>query len=357
MHDHRNDTLQIRNGEVFNYVRLEVLLRNKFAGISDDDMKVKQFSAGRSNLTYLVKIGDWKAVIRRAPIGPVNTKAHDIEREYQVLKAVSPIFPLAPKPFDYIEDVAIIGAPFYLMELKSGVLLGQVLPNNEDGSEQLFQSVSHSMVHALVDLHALKYNETNLIHFTKPDGFLERQVNGWVGRYRNVKTEEVPYMEELIEWIADHRPISQPPTFIHYDFHLKNVLFSENNLGEISGILDWEMSTVGDPLTDLASALVLWHEKDDPELFKNHLSNSPITLRPGFMTRNEYIEAYAKKSGRDVSNMNYYMVFGYFKHIVIMQQMYYRWRKGQTADERSKNLDSLVRELTQWAMEKTEEKF
>ncbi|MFC4798666.1 phosphotransferase family protein [Neobacillus sp. GCM10023253] len=347
------DTIPVREGEELNLSKLEELIRKSLPNLSSDPMTVKQFSAGKSNLTYLISIGDWEGVLRRAPLGPVNTKAHDMKREFKVLDAISPIFSLAPKPYFFIDDESIIGAPFYCMKRLHGVLLDQALPNHEDGNPALFNEVSHSMVNTLAAIHEIDYKNTNLVNLTRPQGFLERQVHGWIGRYQNVKTEEIPGMERLIKWIIENRPVSQPATFIHYDFHLKNVLFSKNQLGQLAGILDWEMSTVGDPLNDLASALVLWFDHDDPEFFKNQQLSNPITLRPGFMTRNEFIEAYSKKSGRDVSKMYYYMVFGYFKHVVIAQQMYYRWKRGQTQDERFAQLDIFVKNLTDWALENT----
>lgn len=352
-HNIINDTISVRKGEELNVELLEVLLRSKLPNLGEDTMVIEQFNAGSSNLTYLIKIGDWQGVLRRAPLGPVNTKAHDMNREFKVLKAINPVFPLAPKPYFFIEDESIIGAPFYIMERLNGVLLESALPNDNDGNETLFREVSNTMVGTIAKLHGIDYKQTDLVNFTRPDGFLERQVNGWIGRYENVKTDDVPGIERLIKWISDHRPASQPASLIHYDFHIKNVMFSKENLSQISGVLDWEMSTVGDPLTDLASALVLWIEKGDPDFLQKQKAVTPITTRPGFITRKEYIEAYSKLSGRDVSKMNYYLVFGYFKHVVIMQQMYYRWKKGQTQDERFAKLDIFVRNLTEWALEHT----
>lgn len=351
------DTIAVRKGEELNVQLLEELLRKEFPDLSSDPLVVEQFGAGSSNLTYSISIGEWQCVLRRAPLGPVNTKAHDMNREFKVLKAVSPVFQLAPKPYFFVEDESIIGAPFYLMERLNGVLLETALPEKNDGNKMLFSEVSNTMVNTLAMLHEIDYKNTDLVNITKPEGFLERQVKGWIGRYENVKTEEVPGMDRLITWITENRPVSQDPTFIHYDFHMKNILFSQEDLSQISGVLDWEMSTVGDPLTDLASALVLWFEDSDPDWFKLLKSVNPITTRPGFMKRKEFIEAYSKKSGRDVSKMNYYMVFGYFKHIVISQQMYYRWKKGQTNDERFANLDIFVRNLTDWALENTVFKY
>lgn len=351
------DTIEVRKGEELNVQLLDELLRNRLPDLSNDPLVVKQFSAGSSNLTYLISVGDWQAVLRRAPLGPVNTKAHDMNREFKVLQAVNPVFQLAPKPYFFIEDESIIGAPFYLMERLNGVLLETALPDENDGDEKLYKKVSDTMVSTLVKMHGIDYKTTELVNITRPEGFLERQVKGWIGRYENVKTDEVPGMDRLIQWIIDNRPVSQPATFIHYDFHMKNILFSKDDLSQISGVLDWEMSTVGDPLTDLASALVLWIEGSDPEFLKAQKSVKPITMRPGFMKRREFIEAYGKQSGRDVSKMNYYLVFGYFKHIVIMQQMYYRWKKGQTQDKRFENLNVFVSNLTDWALENTLQKW
>ncbi|WP_078428300.1 phosphotransferase family protein [Alkalihalobacterium alkalinitrilicum] len=347
------DTIAVRKGEELNYELLGHCLKKELTFLSNEPLEVEQFSAGSSNLTYLVRIGEWEAVLRRAPLGPVNTKAHDMLREYKVLKEMHPVFPLAPKPYIFIEDSSIIGAPFYIMERRHGVLLEKVLPEVQDGNVKLFREVSDTMVDTLVSLHDIDYKKTGLINMTRPDGFLERQVHGWIGRYEKVKTEEITKIEQLKGWILSNMPISPPATIIHYDFHINNVMFTKDNLSQIAGVLDWEMSTVGDPLTDLASALVMWHEDSDPEFFKFHNNNSPITTRKGFMTRNEFIEAYSKKSGRDVSYMHYYMVFAYFKHIVIAQQLYYRWKNGQTNDERFSNLDQFVKLLNEWTLEQT----
>lgn len=350
----QSETIRVRKGEELNIRALDKVIRKELPDLGDEPLEVEQFSAGRSNLTYLIRIGEWEAVLRRAPLGPVNTGAHDMKREFRVLKAVSPCFSLAPKPYFFVDDESIIGAPFYLMERKNGVLLETALPNQTDGNKTLYRKISQTMVETLAEMHNIPYEETDLVNFTRPQGFLERQVKGWIGRYENVKTDDVPGIDRLMKWIIDNRPVSQPATFIHYDFHLKNILFSKEDLTKISAVLDWEMSTVGDPLTDLASALVLWFEEDDPDFFKNYnREGGPITLRPGFMNRREFIEAYGKATGRDVSRMNYYMVFGYFKHIVIMQQMYYRWKRGQTQDERFANLDKSVKGLTEWALENT----
>ncbi|WP_174733346.1 phosphotransferase family protein [Mesobacillus harenae] len=347
------DTIPIRKGEELNERLLEELLRRKLPDLSNEQMIMEQFSAGSSNLTYLIRIGKWEGVLRRAPLGPVNTKAHDMNREFRVLRAISPVFKLAPKPYFFVEDEKVIGAPFYLMERLNGVLLEAALPDKKDGTETVYRKISNTMVDTLVKLHKIDYKNTELVKITRPEGFLERQVKGWIGRYKNVETNHVPGMEQLIKWITMNMPVSQEPTFIHYDFHLKNILFSNQDISRISAVLDWEMSTVGDPLTDLASALVLWHENGDPDFFKFQKGTSPITTRTGFISRQEFIEAYSVKSGRDVSKMNYYIVFGYFKHIVIMQQMYYRWKKGQTKDIRFEKLDVFVKNLTDWALENT----
>jgi aminoglycoside phosphotransferase (APT) family kinase protein len=352
-----NETKSELKGAELNIDLLEEFIRNKIPLTSSESMIIKQFNSGSSNLTYLVNVGDWKAVLRRAPIGHINTKANDIHREFRVLKAINPVYPLAPKPYLLEDDIRILGAPFYMMEMVDGVLLESALPDENDRNKELYREVSSSMVKAIADIHQIDYEDTDLVNFTKPEGFLKRQVNGWIGRYLNVKTDEIPGMDQLINWIRVNQPISQNPTFIHYDFHLRNVLFSKDNLSQITGVLDWEMSTVGDPLTDLASALVLWVEKTDPEYLKSQIGVKPITSRPGFFTRKEFIETYSKITGRDISNMNYYLVFGYFKHIVIMQQIYYRKKKSQIKDDRFTNFDLLIRNLTDWALQNTLQKW
>ncbi|WP_408010407.1 phosphotransferase family protein [Pseudalkalibacillus sp. A8] len=343
-----SQTIPVRKGEELDLTSIEKFLRRHLDDLPDEPLKVKQFSVGRSNLTYELGMGDWEAVLRRPPLGPVAPKAHDMEREYRVLKEIHPHFPAAPEPY-LLADADVIGSPFFIMERKKGMVLDTSFPDDVVVTEQLCRSISETMVDSLVSLHSIDYTQTRLKEMTKPEGFMERQVHGWIKRYDRSHTDDIHGVERLKEWMVDHIPESNAATIIHYDYKLNNAMFTYD-LRKMNGLFDWEMTTVGDPLADLGAAMSYWIEAEDSELLKRGMGEEPITTNPGFMTRDEFIDAYATKSGRDISNFNFYMTFAYFKLAVICQQIYYRWKKGQTQDERFANLNKFVENLMQYAL-------
>ncbi|MFC4023501.1 phosphotransferase family protein [Oceanobacillus longus] len=343
-----SETIPVRKGAEVDISKLEGFLKEKIPSLPNEPLVVEQFATGNSNLTYLVRIGEWEAVLRRAPAGPVNPKAHNMEREFNIIKEVNPVFPMAPKPYLFYDDNSIVGAPFYVMERRNGFLLEKVIKESDD-KPQLFQSISQNMVETMASLHQINYKDTGLVNMTRPEGFLERQVTNWIKRYDDVKTEDYSGVEQLKAWLIKHLPTSPSPSIIHYDFHFKNVMFNKEDNSKIVGVFDWELSTVGDPLADLATAIIFWLEENDPIELKE-ISGNPITIKPGFYSRNQFIEEYAKKSGRDVSNMNYYLTFAYFKNSVIAQQIYYRYKRGYTQDDRFINHHRRVRALLEMAM-------
>ncbi|MCA0171962.1 phosphotransferase family protein [Bacillus sp. RAR_GA_16] len=337
-----HDTIPVRDGEELDTKKLEDFIKKNINDLSDEPLFVEQFGTGHSNLTYQLSIGDWEAVLRRPPLGPVAPKAHDMQREFTILKELNPIFPLAPKPYLYNET--LLDAPFFLMERRRGIVLDTSFPEGVQPTEDLCRSISETMVDTLVDLHSIDYKKTNLADVTHPDGFMERQVHGWIKRYNRSKTDELPGIDELTNWMVSNIPQSQSPTVIHYDYKLNNAMFA-HDYSEIVGLFDWEMTTVGDPLADLGAAMGYWLQQDDPEILKAGMGKAPVTVMPGFMSRDEFIHSYAKKSGRDVSQMNFYLTFAYFKLAVICQQIYYRWKMGQTQDERFRHLNQFVASL------------
>ena len=235
------------------------------------------------------------------------------------------------------------------MERKHGVLLDTDFPEGVVVTEELCRGISETMVDRLVSLHNIDYKKTRLAQMTKPEGFMERQVHGWISRYERAKTEDIPHVEELKKWMVHNIPTTQDSTIIHYDFKLNNAMFNEE-LTEMIGLFDWEMTTVGDPLADLGVAMGYWIEHGDSDLLKRGMGKPPITTFQGFMTRDEFIQSYGIKSGRDVSNIGFYLTFAYFKLAVICQQIYYRYKKGQTQDERFAQLNLFVSNLIQYAL-------
>ncbi|HLS60503.1 MAG TPA: phosphotransferase family protein [Virgibacillus sp.] len=350
MSDLVNDTIHVRKGEELNVEVVQKFIDEQIESAPTGPLEIEQFGAGHSNLTYLLRIGSWEAVLRRPPLGPVAPKAHDMEREYKILSSLHPHYPVAPNPYVYAADKTIIGSPFFIMERRKGLVLDTEFPQGIIYEPEIGQKISELMVDQLVALHQIDYTKTDLAVMTKPDGFMERQVGGWINRYERSKTDDVPRIGELTAWLEANIPVSSAPTIIHYDYKLNNAMFNED-FTQMTGLFDWEMTTVGDPLADVGAAMSYWIQADDPPLLKTGLGQPPVTVMEGFFTREEFIEAYAKKSGRDLSHIHYYLTFAYFKLAVICQQIYYRYQQGQTADPRFSQFNLFVNNLILHASE------
>ncbi|WHX98795.1 phosphotransferase family protein [Neobacillus sp. DY30] len=343
------DTIPVRKGEELNLAVLEQFLRSSIENLPNSPLELLQFSAGHSNLTYQIKVGEWEVVLRRPPLGPVAPKAHDMEREFKIISELHPVFSVTPKPILFSNQLDIVGSPFFIMERKNGIVIDTSFPDEITVTKELCQQLSEIMVEKLVELHGINYKETRLGEISKPEGFTERQVHGWISRYERAKTEEVEAVDTLKKWLTNHIPVQQSAAIIHYDYKFNNAMFNED-LSEMAGLFDWEMTTVGDPLADLGVVMGYWNQADDPEDLKEGLGKAPITVNDGFFTRKQFIELYAKKSGRDVSGMNYYVTFAYFKLAVICQQIYYRFKKGQTNDLRFANFNHKAKMLIEHAV-------
>ena len=338
-----SETIEVREGEGFDAGSVERVLREKIDELPAGELEVEQFPSGASNLTYLLRVGDWEGVLRRPPMGPIPPKAHDMGRESGILAKLNAAYPLAPRPYFFTEDEGIIGAPFYVMEKRTGTVLDESFPEGVEPDEELCRGVSRTVADTLVELHAVDPWEAGLGDLGKPEGFLERQTRGWISRYDKAKTDEIREVGSLTEWLAANVPASPAPTIIHNDYKLNNLVLNPDGLTEVRAVLDWEMATVGDPLFDLAVSLSYWVEPDDPDDLKAVMPT--VTATPGFMTRKEIIDRYAEKSGRDLSEMHWYVVFGYFKFAGILQQIFARWKAGQTRDERFSTFGESVRTL------------
>ncbi len=337
------ETIAVREGENFDVAAVERYLRERIEGLPKGALEVRQFPSGASNLTFLLKVGDWEGVLRRPPLGPVPPKAHDMGREAGVLSRLHPHFPLAPEPYFFTDDESVLGAPFYVMERRRGVVVNESFPEGMEPTEELCRGLSETLCDTLVRLHAVDWEAAGLGDLGRPEGFLERQVKGWLGRYDKAKTEEVEEARPLGEWLSENVPESPEPTIIHNDYKLNNLVLDPEDPTTPVALLDWEMTTIGDPLFDLAVSLSYYVEPDDPEDLKKVMPT--VTDTPGFMTREEFMGRYAEGSGRDVSEMHWYLVFGYFKLAAIIQQIYARYAKGQTSDERFANFGGRARNV------------
>jgi len=327
-----SETIAVRSGESFDLHTIEAYLREQIAGLGAGALQVRQFPSGASNLTYLLQVGDWEGVLRRPPFGPVPPKAHDMERESGLLRKVHTVFPLAPKPYVFCNDARVMDVPFYVMERKRGFVLNDTFPPDVTPNAQIGRAISLTTVDTLVKIHAIDWQAAGLSNLGHPAGFLERQVKGWIERYTRAKTDEIAQVEPLTRWLVAHTPQSPAPALIHNDFKMNNMLFGLDDITQATAVLDWEMATIGDPLFDLAVSLCYWIEPTDSEAMRAVLPT--VTTTVGFLTRAQFIEEYARKSGRDISSMQFYMAFAYFKLAVILQQIYARWKLGQTRDPR-----------------------
>jgi aminoglycoside phosphotransferase (APT) family kinase protein len=270
-----------------------------------------------------------------------------MERESGLLRKISPVFPLAPMPYFFCNDPNILGVPFYVMERRKGVVLNDTFPPGMPPTQELCVQISQTVVETLAQIHAINWQAAGLSEFGHPEGFLARQVKGWIERYFRAQTDDIPQVEPLTRWLAEHVPQSPAPTLIHNDFKLNNMILDSNDLTRPVAVLDWEMATVGDPLFDLAVSLTYWVTSEDPEELQTVLPT--VTTLPGFINRAEFMELYAQKSGRDLSSMHFYMTFAHFKLAVIIQQIYARWKKGQTQDERFAIFGNRVRDVILYA--------
>ncbi len=331
----------VRAGEELDLARLRPFLQQHFG--DSGALSVEQFPSGHSNLTYLVRLGAREFVLRRPPFGSKVRSAHDMSREYRVLSKLHAAYPLAPKALLFCDDLSILDAPFYLMEPIRGMILRRDPPPGVPFHPQMARRLSEVFLDNLARLHGLDYAAVGLGDLGKPQGYLERQVKGWIERYHNSKTHDLPEVERISAWLMEQMPASHETALIHNDYKYDNIVLDPSNPTKIVGVLDWEMCTLGDPLTDLGTALAYWADPDDPEDLQE-IRSAPTTL-PGTLTRAQLVERYAAKTRRDPVNMVFYLAFARFKVAVIIQQIYFRYAQGLTQDTRFAELPERIHAL------------
>ncbi len=333
-----NDTIDIRPGEALETERLEPYLRDRLPG-AEGPFDVRQFGGGHANLTYHLRFGDREFVLRRPPFGPLPKGGHDMQREYRVLSKLYASFPLAPRAFLLCTDHAVIGADFVVMERRHGTVIRRSLPPYFDGNLEARGRLSENFVDTLAALHTVDYAAAGLADLGKPDGYLTRQLSGWTERWHVAATPDQTDAETLIARLVADPPRSGAPGLVHNDYKLDNAIVSSDDPTELVAILDWDMSTIGDPLTDLGNVLGLWLEPGDPPTFGS--STMPTDV-PGFYTRADVVARYAEKTGRDCSRAAWYHAFSVFRYAVIAQQIYARFVRGATNDERFRDFATYV---------------
>ena len=318
-----SDVTAVREEDRFDVAAMHAWLRG-YVGF-DELPEVMQFRSGASNLTYLLKYPGRELVLRRPPVGMKAASAHDMKREFLIQSRLQSVYPLVPSMVALCDDQSVIGSDFYVMDRVVGDIFRRDIPESVTAAD--VSVMADSLINGLVQLHAV--DASILSELNKGHGYVQRQVEGWSKRYRNALTDDVPNGEKVMAWLDANRPDDVDSCVIHGDWRIDNVVFDLEQ-ARIVGVLDWELATVGDPLMDLGSALAYWVDRDDEPAFAS-LRRQPSHL-PGMPTREEFVARYVQLSGRACADFTFYEVFGLFRLAVIIQQIWARYRAGQTTN-------------------------
>jgi aminoglycoside phosphotransferase (APT) family kinase protein len=306
---------------------------------------------GHSNVTFALSTG---VVLRRPPRGPLPPSAHDVLREARLLRALEPTPVRAPRVLAACEDPAVIGAPFYLMELVDGDVITDSIPERLDNPTER-RRIADELIDALVELHAVPWAAIGLEGFGKPTGYLERQLRRFLGLWEHNRTRELPEFEQVGAWLAANVPESPAATIVHGDYRLGNTMFAPTGPARLVAILDWEMATIGDPFADIGYMMIHWPHAEDPTDLKFNLQS--VTVRPGFPTRQELVARYEERSGRSMRALDWYVTLALWKAVVFMEGNYKRAISGATDDPFLKSFGDGVAELAQRALVVTQHGF
>lgn len=345
----QDETIDVRADEQFDAAALAGYLQGKLLGAEGDPV-IRQFAGGAANLTYQLDYGETVYVLRRPPLGPVAPRSHDMGREYRVLLGVHPVYPPAPEAYLFCDDPSVIGSEFFVMERRYGTVVRRTMPESYREMAGAPRQLGEALVDALAALHAIDYDVIGLSDLGEPSGFIERQVGGWHRRWEAAKADDLPAMEQAYTWLAAHIPVTGDHSLVHNDFKLDNCMFAADDPGALVAVFDWDMATLGDPLSDLGGLLAYWVEPTDPDGIKA-FSPMPSGVA-GFPSRVELVERYAERSGRDVSAVDFYHALGLYRLAVILAQIYIRWERGQTRDERFAGMWEITKLVAEAAADK-----
>ena len=325
-----NETIDIRPGEELDVAALEPYLREHLPG-AVGPLTIRQFGGGHANLVYLLQFADAEYVLRRPPLGPLPKGGHDMVREYTVLSRLYEYYALAPRAYALCTDRAILGADFVIEQRCSGTIIRGPIPSEIASDPAKCRALGENFIDTLADFHNVDYVRAGLENLGRPEGYLARQFDGWRKRWDAADTPGRIDATAYLETLGRTLPRSGPPGLVHNDFKFDNTILDNGDLTRPIAVLDWDMCTVGDPLADLGNVLTLWMEPGDPPPIGSSIMQ---TVAPGFPTRAELVARYAERTGRDVAAIAWYTAFNFFRYAVIAQQIYARYVRGQTQDER-----------------------
>ncbi len=334
---------KVRVGEELDADRIDAFLKDVIPGLTGQPM-LNQFRGGASNLTYQLTYPDRALILRRPPFGHRSGAAHDMLREARVMTALKPVYPYVPAVLATCDDEAVLGCPFYVMERLNGIIPRRDLPPGLSLSPEETRTLCLSVIDRMIELHRVDYRAAGLESLGKGDGYVRRQIAGWSERCHKARTDDVGDFAAVIAWLKDKMPSHDLATcVIHNDYRFDNVVLDPDNPFKVIGVLDWEMATLGDPLMDLGNSLAYWVQADDDAEFLA-VRRQPTHL-PGMLTRAEVIAYYAARTGFEVGNFDFYMVYGLFRLAVIAQQIYQRYRLGHAKNPEFASFGVIVRYL------------
>jgi aminoglycoside phosphotransferase (APT) family kinase protein len=341
------DTAPIRPEERFDEDRVAAYLRAHVGDlVGDGPIVFDQFPGGAANLTYRATAGDVELVLRRAPLGEVASGGHDMEREYRVLSRLWQAYPKAPRAYHFCEDASLMGKPFFVMERRTGWVVRNAWPPGFESRHGIRRQLAIHLVSALAELHRVDPAAVGLDGLGRPEGFVERQVDGWRRRWEAAKTRDVAAMSAAAELLLQRRPDAQAVTLLHNDYKLDNTMVGES--GEIVAVFDWDMATRGDPLVDVGTLLAYWVDADGPTY--PIFGDRAVTLAE-HLSKHEVAERYADATGFDLEHIRYYEGLALYRIAVIIEQIYARYVAGQTSDDRFARFEPLAPILAAAALE------
>ena len=341
--DSSNPTTPVRKGEDLDWPALDRHLKSVLPHL-EGEAEISQFASGKSNLTYRLKYANDDLVVRRPPFGAKAKSAHSMIREYRIMSKLRPVYASVPETLYYSDDESVIGSEFYVMRKVDGVLIGNQIPKEWNFTADDTRQFCTGFWEKLIELHQVDPAAAGLGDFGKPVGYIERQVHGWNRRFEKVITPDVDHFSNVRDWLASNLPTeSARHSILHGDYRIDNVILDGQNPCNILAVLDWEICALGDPLMDLGNSLAYWIQDDDPPGLRN-LAVQPSNA-PGMLKRSEILELYVSRTGVDTSNFTFYQVYGYWRLVVILQQIYFRYFHGQTSDKRFKMFGVSVQHL------------
>jgi aminoglycoside phosphotransferase (APT) family kinase protein len=325
----RPEVAPVRPGDELDWPALEGHLRRHLPQ-AEGEFSVQQFPNGSANLTYLVRFGTHPMVVRRPPFGRIPTGAHDMLREYRVLSRLHAAYPRAPLGLHYCADDAVIGAPFLVSEYRPGVVAWDRLPEQLAVGHDAGRRIGLAVVDALADLHLVDPAACGLGDLGRPDGYLERQVRGWRRRWDAVALDGRGTLDRVGELLARHLPPTRRSALVHNDFKVDNCQFTPGLPDAVTSVFDWDMATLGDPLTDLGTLLNYWPDGSTPA------DAVPGLESLGLPGRDEVVMRYAERTGESLTrgDVAWYEAFGCWKTAIILQQLYVRLLRGESSDDR-----------------------